>query len=545
LDRHQPNTGEELDVYDLRPGDPEQIGEFRIVGRLGGGGMGTVYLGESTDSFQVAIKVVHEYLASDPEFRRRFGHEVEAASRISGTYTAEVLTADPDARLPWMATEFVPGRNLLQTVEADGPLSPEAVLDLAAGVADALTEIHRAGVIHRDLKPSNILLSPQGPRVIDFGIARAAEASTVTSTGKITGSAAYMSPEQAVGTKGVGPATDIFSLGALLYYAATGEPAFGTGPATAMLYRTVHAAVDMTPITSAPLRDLIDACLAKDPQDRPNAKHVAIAARTGQPVIRLPRTGTPPGGVPTGATALTTGGLSATYPGGASAYDALMDQVAIATASRGNPIIQPQALSTGKVRIPADRRRSPSMVQAAAGAALLVALIVGGVVMLTQKGSTPDTKTANVSDAKDGPSPSATGAAAATAKSKIKAAGVGSPSNVPTTGRRVTLDNGAVVVPSNGTMVTVTPSRTTGPKPTTTKSPTSGTTTPPGNTTTKPTSTGGGGGGGTTDPGDPTTDPTTTTDDPTTDPDDPTTDPGDPTTNPDDPTTTTDGGVIP
>ena len=530
-------------MYDLRPGDPEQIGEFRVVGRLGGGGMGTVYLGETSDGFQVAIKVVHEYLASDPEFRRRFGHEVEAASRISGTYTAEVLTADPDARLPWMATEFVPGRNLLQTVEADGPLSPEAVLDLAAGVADALTEIHRAGVIHRDLKPSNILLSPRGPRVIDFGIARAAEASTVTSTGKITGSAAYMSPEQAVGTKGVGPATDIFSLGALLYYAATGEPAFGTGPATAMLYRTVHAAVDMTPITSAPLRDLIDACLEKAPEDRPNAKHVAIAARTGQPVIRLPRSGTPPTGVTTGATALSTGGLSATYAGGPSAYDALMDQVAIATASRGNPIIQPQALTTGKV--PAARRRSPSMVQAAAGAALLVALIVGGVVMLTQKGR-PDAPTANVSGSKSDSSPSATGGAAVADPSKIKAGGIGSPSGVPSTGRRVTLDNGTVIIPSDGTAVTMTPSRTTGPKATPTKSPTSGATTEPGDPTTKPPSTGGG--GGTTDPGGPTTDPGTTTTGPgttTTGPGDPTTDPGTTTTGPGDPTTTTDSGVVP
>jgi serine/threonine protein kinase len=350
-----------------------------------------------------------------------------------------------------------------------------------------------------------------------------------------------MSPEQAVGTKGVGPATDIFSLGALLYYAATGEPAFGTGPATAMLYRTVHAAVDMTPITSAPLRDLIDACLEKNPDDRPNAKHVAIAARTGQPVVRLPRTSTPPTGVPTGATALTTGGLSATYAGGPSAYDALMDQVAIATASRGNPIIQPQSLSTGKV--PLARRRSPSVVQAAAGAALLVALIAGGVVMLSQKDA-PEAPTANVSGSKDEPSPSATGAAAVADKSGIKAGGVGTPTSVPTPGRRITLSNGTVIVPTDGTTATMTPSRTTGPKPSTTKAPTGGgATTKPGTTTSKPSTTGGG--GGTTDPGDTTTapgDPTTDPGDPTTDPGDPTTDPGIPTT---DPTTTTDSGVIP
>ncbi|GAB6897178.1 serine/threonine-protein kinase [Kineosporia succinea] len=401
-------------MYDLRPGDPEQIGDFAVVGRLGGGGMGTVYMAESRDGTRVAIKVVHEYLAADPEFRRRFAHEVDSAGKISGTYTAEVLTADTEARLPWMATEFVEGRNLLQTVDADGPLSPQAVLHLAAGVADALTEIHRAGVIHRDLKPSNILLSPQGPRVIDFGIARAAEASTVTSTGKITGSAAYMSPEQAVGQR-VGPATDIFSLGALLYYAATGEPAFGTGPATAMLYRTVHGEVDLTPIPSAPLRDLIAALLEKDPADRPNAKHVAIAARTGQPVTRLPRS-TPPAGV-----------HAPTPSGGLSAYDQLMDQVAIATASRGNPIIQPT-----QTHDPVSRRRQPSAVQLAVGAALLVVLIAGSLVLF-QPDKQQKAPAADVSSSEEQPSSEATTDAPGAEKGTVRQAGTTTPTNAPTT----------------------------------------------------------------------------------------------------------------
>ncbi|GLY19011.1 serine/threonine protein kinase [Kineosporia rhizophila] len=451
-------------MYDLRPGDPEQIGEFRVVGRLGGGGMGTVYLGEAPEGRLVAIKVVHEYLATDPEFRRRFGHEVEAASRISGTYTAEVLTADPDARLPWMATEYVEGRNLLQTIEASGPLHPDDVLDLAAGVADALTEIHRAGVIHRDLKPSNILMSPQGPRVIDFGIARAAEASTVTSTGKITGSAAYMSPEQAVG-KRVGPATDIFSLGALLYYAATGEPAFGTGPATAMLYRTVHASVDMTPIHSAELRDLIDACLEKDPEDRPNAKHVAIAARTGQPVTRLPRS-TPPTGMQTPAEIALTAQLGAN-----SAYDALMDQVASATAGRGNPVIAPPEQRRGEPhRGEQPWWRTPIFAQAAGGAVLLVAVVVGGVIMLNQDGGQKEDPAANVSGSQEegglAPTASASSTVIKDKDGKLRTVPATAPNNIPTAGA-TTRPDGTVVIPSGSTTRTATagPSRTTGPKP--------------------------------------------------------------------------------
>nr|WP_269328297.1 serine/threonine-protein kinase [Kineosporia mesophila] len=457
---------------------------------MGGGGMGTVYLAESPDGTRVAIKVVHEYLAADPEFRRRFAHEVDSAGKISGTYTAEVLTADTEARLPWMATEFVEGHNLLQTVDVDGPLSPEAVLELAAGVADALTEIHRAGVIHRDLKPSNILLSPQGPRVIDFGIARAAEASTVTSTGKITGSAAYMSPEQAVGQR-VGPATDVFSLGALLYYAATGEPAFGTGPATAMLYRTVHGEVNLEPIRSAPLRDLIAALLEKDPADRPNAKHIAIAARTGTPVTRLPRH-TPAAGV------RAVPPPAPTPAGGVSAYDNLMNQVALATASRGNPIIQTTQQHTPIDR--ASRFRSPVLVQAAAGAALLVALVVGGVVLFTT-GDKEKAPTANVSGSEDVPSPTAT-TAGPQITGKATPANVGGPTSVPTyattTGRSYTTTRAGDPLAT----VTVTPSRSASPTPTKTKPTTSTTTStaapPPAATSTPavdpPTTTTGGGG---------------------------------------------------
>lgn len=448
-------------MYDLRPGDPEQIGEFRVVGRLGGGGMGIVFLGEARDGTRVAIKVIHEYLASDPEFRRRFGHEIEAASRISGIYTAEVITSDTTAPLPWMATEFVEGRNLLQTVETDGPLPPAAVLELAAGVADALTEIHRAGVIHRDLKPSNILISPQGPRVIDFGIARAAENSTVTSTGKITGSAAYMSPEQAVGQR-VGPATDIFSLGALLYYAATGEPAFGTGPATAMLYRTVHAEVDLRPIASPALRDLIHACLEKDPADRPNATHVAMAAHTGTPVTRLPREATPAAGVRT-----------ATPADGLSAYDALMDQVALATASRGTPIQQLQHRPSR----PARPRRNPFPVQAAAAAALLVVLVIGGVVVFSQ-GEEQEDPTSDVSGSQQEESATATVTVSATAKKTTTAATTaGIPVGGPAPGAAATTSSGGVATTTVAVTTTTAPTTTTRTRTTTASSTTSTTTT--------------------------------------------------------------------
>lgn len=206
----------------LRPADPRRVGAYEVLARLGSGGMGTVFLGRTAGGRTVAIKVVHAALAGDPGFRARFAREIAAARAVSGAFTAPVIDADADAPAPWLVTTYLPGHSLQRIVDGSGPLPPWSVSTLGAGLAEALVAIHRAGVVHRDLKPSNVLLTPDGPRVIDFGVARAAELSAVTRTGATVGSPGYLSPEQATGAES-GPAGDVFSLGAVLTYAATGH----------------------------------------------------------------------------------------------------------------------------------------------------------------------------------------------------------------------------------------------------------------------------------------------------------------------------------
>ncbi|MBB2910759.1 serine/threonine protein kinase [Streptosporangium becharense] len=203
------------------------IGPFRIVRLLGEGGMGRVFLGTSPGGRQVAVKVVRPELASDPGFRRRFRGEVEAAMAVSGAFTTPVVDADPEGPLPWLATVYVPGPSLQAEIDARGPMAEPEVRTLGARLAEALVAIHRAGLIHRDLKPSNILLADDGPRVIDFGISRAIEGTALTATGGVIGSAGYMSPEQVAGNE-LTAASDVFALGAVVTFAATGRPAFGT-----------------------------------------------------------------------------------------------------------------------------------------------------------------------------------------------------------------------------------------------------------------------------------------------------------------------------
>ncbi|MFI7410983.1 PQQ-binding-like beta-propeller repeat protein [Streptomyces sp. NPDC049627] len=261
----------------LQPDDPRELGSYRLLRRLGAGGMGRVYLARSPGGRTVAVKVVRPDLAADADFRERFRHEVEIAKAVSGRFTAPVVDADPDAALPWLATSYVLGPDLTDVVAAHGALPEHTVRALAAGLAAALQEVHAAGLIHRDLKPSNVLLAADGPRVIDFGIARAVDGNRMTQTGVVVGSPGYMPPEQALG-QDVGPAGDVFSLGAVLAFAARGRNAFGEGAVShaALLYQVVHGEADLTDVPPS-LLGLIRACLLKDPAQRPAPDRIVTA----------------------------------------------------------------------------------------------------------------------------------------------------------------------------------------------------------------------------------------------------------------------------
>lgn len=266
---------------ELQPDDPQSIGPYRLVGQLGQGGMGRVFLGVSPGGRPVAVKAIRAELAANPEFRARFGREVAAARRVSGVFTAQVVDADVDGPVAWMATAYVPGPSLAEAVDTHGPLPDASLLALAAGLAESLNAIHAVGVVHRDLKPSNVLLAEDGPRVIDFGISRATESTMLTQAGLVVGSPGFMSPEQAMGSE-VGPPSDIFNLGAVLAFAATGEGPFGTGTTAALLYRVVHGAPDLDRVPPA-VRPLIEHCLAKDPRQRPTANGLLAEVGALQP----------------------------------------------------------------------------------------------------------------------------------------------------------------------------------------------------------------------------------------------------------------------
>ncbi|WP_395575346.1 serine/threonine-protein kinase [Streptomyces sp. BK79] len=265
----------------LQADDPRELGSYRLLRRLGAGGMGRVYLARSPGGRTVAVKVVRPDLAADGDFRTRFRYEVEIARAVSGRFTAPVVDADPDAPVPWLATSYVLGPDLTDVVAVHGALPERTVRALAAGLAAALKDIHAAGLIHRDLKPSNVLLAADGPRLIDFGIARAVDGSRMTQTGVVVGSPGYMSPEQAMG-KDVGTAGDVFSLGSVLAFAATGRSVFGDGTAShaALLYQVVHGEADLTGVPPS-LLGLIRACLMKDPAQRPAPAEI-VAALAGE-----------------------------------------------------------------------------------------------------------------------------------------------------------------------------------------------------------------------------------------------------------------------
>jgi serine/threonine protein kinase len=267
-----------LVIKPLSEDEPRLIGGFRLRGRIGTGAMGRVYLGETAGGRPVAVKVIRPELADDPQFRRRFAREIEAVRQVHGLYTAPLVDADPNAPQPWLATGYIAGPSLGDAVTAHGPLPTDAVYALALGVAEALTAIHAAGVIHRDLKPANVLLVDDGPRVIDFGIARAADASHLTKTGQRVGTPPFMSPEEAL-DQHVGPPADVFALGALLTYAATGKPPFGDGPSdTAVVHRIIYEPPNLTDLDED-LRQLVQACLHKDPHQRPTLAEIIERCR--------------------------------------------------------------------------------------------------------------------------------------------------------------------------------------------------------------------------------------------------------------------------
>ncbi|WP_097986835.1 serine/threonine-protein kinase [Streptomyces sp. f150] len=251
----------------LKADDPAVVGGYRLAAVLGAGGMGKVYLSYTPGGRPLAIKVIRAEFGEDPEFRRRFQQEVRSAQRVQGLYTAPVIDSDTEGAQPWLATAYVPGPSLAHAVARHGGLPLRSVLLLTVGVAEALGVIHGAGIVHRDLKPANVLLAADGPRVIDFGIARAADTTALTGTGVSVGTPAFMAPEQAAaGT--VTPATDVFALGQIAAYAAIGAPAFGEGPSHAVLYRIVHEDPDLSRLPDE-LRPLVGRCLSRDPADRP------------------------------------------------------------------------------------------------------------------------------------------------------------------------------------------------------------------------------------------------------------------------------------
>jgi hypothetical protein len=396
-------------LEELAAGDPRRIGPYRLAGRLGSGGMGQVFLGRSPGGQLAAVKVIHAELADSPSFRARFARELATARKVSGRFTAPPVDADMDGPQPWLATAYIDGPSLADAVTTDGPLPADSVLALAAGLAEGLAAVHAAGVAHRDLKPSNVLLAADGPRIIDFGISRAAEASTLTGTGLVMGSPGFMSPEQAEG-RPVGPASDVFSLGAVLVFAATGEGPFGAGPSAALIYRIVHGEPRLGQVP-ARVRSLVQRCLAKHPPDRPQAGQIAAELAAILPhdaVAGLPGTQTSAPARP----ARDTVGSAAGPPTQTAA------RARLPAASGAEPV-------TGHWR------RRPRMLRAAAGLVTAGVIAVGGLVIWQAHGPgrRPAQATHSASAARAAASPATASPAGTTALPRLPAPVLLSPAN--------------------------------------------------------------------------------------------------------------------
>ncbi|RAJ66720.1 serine/threonine protein kinase [Streptomyces sp. Amel2xB2] len=368
-------------MAELAPDDPQTIGRYRLLSRLGAGGMGRVYLARSEGGRTVAVKLIKAELAAEDEFRSRFRLEVEAARRVGERWTAPVLDADTEAENPWVATGYIAGPSLEQVVSRQGALPENSVRTLAYGLSSALLDIHGAGIVHRDLKPSNVLVTIDGPRVIDFGIVRALDAlpeSTMTGTGVVVGSPSYMSPEQ-IRAQQVTPASDVFCMGSVLAFAATGRTPFGSegGGIHAVMFRIAQEDPDLDGVEE-PLRGLIASCLAKDPAERPAPEDViagvqpistgtaaapwlpaTLIAELGRHAVQLLDTDTPPSGsgapeVP-GGTAASEAHTSALPRSGA--HNSGGSQAGSTAGSQQGPGESGQSAAfSGPERVPASRR---------------------------------------------------------------------------------------------------------------------------------------------------------------------------------------------
>ena len=404
--------GSGLPMEALQPGDPPSVGGYQLLGRLGAGGMGQVFLGVSPGGRKVAVKLIHSVHARDAQFRERFAREIEAAQRVGGFHTALVVDADPRADPPWMVTAYIEGPSLQEAVDLNGPLPPGTVRALGAGLAEGLGAIHACGLVHRDLKPGNVIMAADGPRIIDFGIARVIDASTgITTTGAVVGTVSYMSPEQIRGEV-AGPASDVFSLGGVLGFAATGRPPFGADSAVSIMFRVVGQPPDLDAVPDGALREVIAACLAKTPGNRPVVRAVLAAlSRPGPAGVALGSPAPAAHRAPAGAVPAAAGYRASTQP--PASAPAATGPVREALPPRGT-VPPAGAPPTGAARSRAgharrSRRRTARLVAAVAVGAAAVAVIL---VVSLVSGGTPQ------AGARHGPSAAASAGSTATTRGR-------------------------------------------------------------------------------------------------------------------------------